>query len=145
MFCFSDIDECILGINTCSPLELCVNTLGSFNCEGDGGREGGGRGREGKGGGGGGEGEGGGRGRGGGEGGAGGGRRGRRKEGEGGGGGGGGGEEGMEGLIIFFLIDECSMSPCSDVCTNTDGSFECSCPDGMELNSDMLTCSGKAT
>lgn len=31
-------------------------------------------------------------------------------------------------------IDECKlMSPCSDVCTNIEGSYQCSCPAGYSL------------
>ena len=27
-----DIDECSLGLDSCSPLQVCENTLGSFIC-----------------------------------------------------------------------------------------------------------------
>ncbi|XP_070175147.1 uncharacterized protein [Littorina saxatilis] len=39
-------------------------------------------------------------------------------------------------------IDECAASPkpCSDNCTNTVGSFSCSCPTGKKLDNDKLTC-----
>ena len=41
-------------------------------------------------------------------------------------------------------IDECSMfSPCEQECTNTDGSYQCSCINGFILKSDNLTCQGK--
>lgn len=44
-------------------------------------------------------------------------------------------------------IDECARntSGCEDVCTDTDGSFLCSCPNraGFRLASDGLTCAGK--
>ena len=40
-------------------------------------------------------------------------------------------------------IDECSMyDPCDTTCTNTMGSFTCSCNEGFELGSDGLTCQG---
>lgn len=28
-----DVDECVLGIHSCGPLERCQNTNGSFTCE----------------------------------------------------------------------------------------------------------------
>ncbi|KAI6653399.1 hypothetical protein LOD99_3618 [Oopsacas minuta] len=41
-------------------------------------------------------------------------------------------------------IDECSLnsSNCSQICTNTVGSYNCSCNPGYTLDSDMYTCSG---
>ena len=40
--------------------------------------------------------------------------------------------------------DECSLySPCEQVCINTNGSFECSCMEGFEIQDDMSTCLGK--
>ncbi|KAI6647127.1 Tyrosine kinase receptor Cad96Ca [Oopsacas minuta] len=42
-------------------------------------------------------------------------------------------------------MDECSNSAdnnCDQVCTNTNGSYTCSCNTGFTLNSDMSTCSG---
>ena len=41
-------------------------------------------------------------------------------------------------------IDECRYSPCSQLCTNTPGSFSCSCRAGFDLQSDKTTCQGKA-
>ena len=39
--------------------------------------------------------------------------------------------------------DECIfLSPCDQVCTNTFGSFECSCVDGYVLLDDMTNCGG---
>eukprot|EP00731_Ephydatia_muelleri_P037032 Em0382g2a len=39
-------------------------------------------------------------------------------------------------------IDECQISPkCNQVCSNTNGSYYCSCKAGSLLNSDMQTCS----
>ena len=52
---------------------------------------------------------------------------------------------------LFFCvftadIDECSMfSPCEQECTNTDGSYQCSCTKGFILKSDNSTCQGKMT
>ena len=41
-------------------------------------------------------------------------------------------------------VDECGAisSPCDQDCTNTNGSFICSCQDGLMLNDDNRTCSG---
>ena len=50
----------------------------------------------------------------------------------------------MYEIISFIDIDECyyENGGCQHECTNTDGSYECSCYDGYELNSDGKTCSG---
>ena len=41
-------------------------------------------------------------------------------------------------------IDECALyDPCNTACTNTMGSFTCSCNEGFELGSDGLTCQGR--
>ena len=41
-------------------------------------------------------------------------------------------------------IDECDrFSPCDQNCNNTEGSFECSCNDGFQLQDSALTCEGK--
>ena len=51
-------------------------------------------------------------------------------------------------LFLFALfcleIDECltNNGGCEHNCTNTDGSFFCSCDSGYELDSDMANCSG---
>ena len=44
----------------------------------------------------------------------------------------------------FLDIDECSMNNggCDQMCTNTNGSYVCSCDDGYTLNDDGLTCDG---
>ena len=41
-------------------------------------------------------------------------------------------------------IDECTegTSGCDHNCTNTDGSYYCTCLDGYELESDNHTCTG---
>ena len=47
--------------------------------------------------------------------------------------------------IIFLLdIDECSENTdgCAQQCTNTDGSFICSCGSGYTLGSDQRSCIG---
>ena len=48
----------------------------------------------------------------------------------------------LENYCIFLDIDECILSPCEHTCTNTVGSFVCSCNDGYVLNSDGLSCNG---
>lgn len=49
--------------------------------------------------------------------------------------------------IISFSpdIDECltNNGGCDQICTNTDGGFNCSCGPGYELDIDGLTCNGK--
>ena len=51
-------------------------------------------------------------------------------------------------LSIFLLspdVDECQLDTdgCSQICTNTIGSFMCSCNDGYILADDDLGCLGK--
>ena len=38
--------------------------------------------------------------------------------------------------------DECLHHPCSHLCSNTNGSFECFCMSGFELQEDGHTCEG---
>ena len=47
-------------------------------------------------------------------------------------------------LLLFLDINECEddNGGCSHNCTNTDGSFECSCNDGYELDNNGATCLG---
>ena len=42
-------------------------------------------------------------------------------------------------------INECQTNSggCEQICTNTDGSFECSCNPGYSLSSDRTNCIGK--
>ena len=42
-------------------------------------------------------------------------------------------------------INECvtDSGGCQQICTNTNGSFECSCNQGYSLSSDRTTCIGK--
>ena len=44
-------------------------------------------------------------------------------------------------------IDECAENSdgCEQMCTDTDGSFECSCRDGFRLGSDGRSCDGECT
>ena len=47
-------------------------------------------------------------------------------------------------LIKNVDIDECSgVNPCQQGCTNTQGSFMCSCEDGFLLDDDGSTCNRK--
>ena len=57
-------------------------------------------------------------------------------------------------LVIFFLyiyfvscvdVDECNLDngECDHTCTNTDGSFFCSCDAGYLLTEDGRICAGK--
>ena len=45
-------------------------------------------------------------------------------------------------LSIYLDINECTANTdgCDQVCTNTDGSFECSCNSGFTLSNDGKTC-----
>ena len=46
---------------------------------------------------------------------------------------------------VFTLdVNECQTltDNCQQVCTNTEGSYTCSCSTGFELDSDRLTCNG---
>ena len=47
--------------------------------------------------------------------------------------------------VPFADVDECltNNGGCEQVCTNTDGSFSCSCDSGYSLDSNLLNCSGE--
>lgn len=47
-------------------------------------------------------------------------------------------------LFLYIDIDECNgdVSVCHHKCTNTIGSFECSCHNGYHLTGDGRTCTG---
>ena len=47
-------------------------------------------------------------------------------------------------LYNYLDIDECTRgtSGCDHNCTNTDGSYYCTCMDGYEQESDNHTCTG---
>ena len=49
-------------------------------------------------------------------------------------------------MYIYFCldIDECTAGThdCDQVCTNTDGSFTCSCNSGYTLDSNGRRCNG---
>lgn len=42
-------------------------------------------------------------------------------------------------------VDECLNTPCDQLCTNTDGSFQCSCFGGYDLQDNGYTCEGHNT
>ena len=47
-------------------------------------------------------------------------------------------------LNTFADIDECEIlkGGCEHICTNRNGSFDCSCLPGYVLNNDSLSCTG---
>jgi len=48
-------------------------------------------------------------------------------------------------LVILSDQNECDTNPCGSngICTNNDGSFFCTCPDGYELSFSGLACTSK--
>ena len=51
----------------------------------------------------------------------------------------------MSKTFVYSDIDECATDNggCTHKCTNTKGSYECSCKDGYELADDKKGCNGK--
>ena len=51
----------------------------------------------------------------------------------------------MFAFTHFVDVDECLVDKggCSDTCTNTHGSYLCSCDQGYELMEDNVTCHGR--
>ena len=47
-------------------------------------------------------------------------------------------------MYIYTDIDECSLNTdnCSQICNNTEGSFNCECYEGYVLEADLRTCTG---
>ena len=45
---------------------------------------------------------------------------------------------------FYSDIDECNNGThnCSQICTNTNGSFTCGCKNGYQLDTDEVTCNG---
>ena len=56
-----------------------------------------------------------------------------------------GGEYDYNDFSCITDINECAMfnGNCSQVCTNTDGGYECSCSAGYQFDDDNVTCNGK--
>ena len=48
----------------------------------------------------------------------------------------------LMGWIANTDVDECIKNPCDHNCTNTDGSFTCSCNNGYELDDNGRSCNG---
>ena len=49
-------------------------------------------------------------------------------------------------LIVVADVNECDdpvLNTCSQVCINLQGSFQCACNPGYELNADNITCDGE--
>lgn len=48
-------------------------------------------------------------------------------------------------IIIMTDVDECATNNggCEDSCTNTEGSYFCSCDPGFKLDDDGHSCNGK--
>ena len=48
--------------------------------------------------------------------------------------------------LLHTDINECQQmnSTCDQLCTNTEGSFVCSCEEGYELQNDRKSCEGIA-
>ena len=47
-------------------------------------------------------------------------------------------------ISFYSDIDECNNGThnCSQICTNTNGSFNCGCKNGYHLHLDEVTCNG---
>ena len=50
----------------------------------------------------------------------------------------------IDAMLIISDVDECSVlnGGCHQVCTNTQGSYYCSCNEGYQLEEDNSTCAG---
>ena len=50
-------------------------------------------------------------------------------------------------LLLYVDINECNNSPrpCEEVCTNIDGSYECSCNDSTRFVNANGSCTGNIT
>ena len=54
-------------------------------------------------------------------------------------------EHAMQCAHLLADIDECqdNNGGCSQDCSNTEGSYSCSCKEGYQLQSDNANCTGK--
>ena len=48
-------------------------------------------------------------------------------------------------VVVYVDINECDSAngQCEQICTNTDGSYECSCRTTFFLSNDKHTCTGE--
>ena len=47
-------------------------------------------------------------------------------------------------VLLCLDIDECKQdNECTQICTNLEGGYKCSCRDGYRLANDSVTCLGK--
>ena len=46
-------------------------------------------------------------------------------------------------MLMLLDTNECDRSPCDQLCTNTEGSFECGCREGYQLHDGGRNCEGK--
>ena len=55
-------------------------------------------------------------------------------------------DRGFDALLLSIDVDECNTANggCEHSCTNTIGSFICSCDTGYQLDENGLNCSGKS-
>ena len=45
-------------------------------------------------------------------------------------------------MDVCLDINECTSSPCEQMCMNNEGSYECSCDAGYSLDNDQHSCNG---
>lgn len=48
-------------------------------------------------------------------------------------------------MLKLADINECAVNngECSHICTNFEGSYQCSCGEGLQLEADNRTCGGE--
>ena len=51
-------------------------------------------------------------------------------------------EHHMTYILVYVDRDECAISPCEQLCSNTEGSFQCGCMTGYELLGNQRNCTG---
>ena len=47
--------------------------------------------------------------------------------------------------VVLADIDECNLNICQQQCTDTIGSYTCSCRSGYTLSADGISCQGQFT